>query len=245
MTLSPRNQQIVDHLVGARQKGHLWTPSSLEESFTLEDGYAVQDGVGSALGWFPDGAPKAWKAGGKPFMTAAPLPQVLTEPAMWSGAGHHDLVMEAELAFRLASTPAKDQSIESCLGTMCVSIEIVATRITDGLKAPLAWKLADQLVHASLVIGAEIPYTARDWSQQPCRVLVNGVTRAEAQGSHPNGDPMLPVSWLAGHAAERTGGLRTGDLVTTGAWLLLPVQRGDSIEVQFEGIGKASVRIGA
>jgi 2-keto-4-pentenoate hydratase len=35
--------------------------------------------------------------------------------------------------------------------------------------------------------------------------------------------------------------LRAGDLVTTGAWLVQMVQAGDTIQVDFDGYGAASV----
>jgi 2-keto-4-pentenoate hydratase len=242
MTLSARNQEIAERLIEARRQGTLWTPS-FDESFTVADGYLVQERIGAALGWFAGGAPKAWKAGGKEVMTGAPLPPVLTSPATWSGAGQHGLVIEAELAFRLARTPEQGQDIESCLGTMCVTIEIIATRMAGGMNAPVAWKLADQLLHAALVVGTEVPYVPRDWDKQSCRVMINGATQAEAQGTHPSGHPLLPLPWLLDHAATRRDGLRAGDLVTTGAWIVLPAQRGDTVDVEFDGIGAARVRI--
>ena len=73
----------------------------------------------------------------------------------------------------------------------------------------------------------------------------NGTTRADAKGTHPNGNAPHPLPWLFDHAQARGRGLRAGDLVTTGAWVVLPVQPGDHVEVAFEGLGTASVRVAA
>ena len=38
-------------------------------------------------------------------------------------------------------------------------------------------------------------------------------------------------------------GLRAGDLVTTGAWIALPARPGDLVEVEFDGLAPAVLRI--
>lgn len=209
---------------------------------TEHDAYAIQDRVGDALGWFPDGRARAWKAGGREVLTAAPLPRVLPSGSIWTRTGEAIIIVEAEVSLRLARTPSNADEIESCIGTMCASIEIVSTRLIDGTKAPPMWKLADQQLHACSIIGAEMPYVRRDWTKQRGRLIVNGTAR-EFQGTHPNGNPAYPVSWLARHAADRGRPLRAGDLVMTGAWLIAEATPGDSVEAQFQDIGSASVRI--
>ena len=150
--------------------------------------------------------------------------------------------MEAEVAFRLGRTPESAQDVLACLSTVSVAIEIVSTRLVGGLGAPAVWKLLDQGLHASLVVGAELPFSAQNpaqlaWSTQECRMVVNGQQVAQAVGAHPSGDPLIALPWLYEHAARHTGGLRAGDLVTTGAWLLHTVVAGDTVEVEFEGLG--------
>jgi 2-keto-4-pentenoate hydratase len=45
------------------------------------------------------------------------------------------------------------------------------------------------------------------------------------------------------HVADR-GGLREGDVVTTGSWVgIVPVQLGDDVVARFTGIGEARVRL--
>jgi 2-keto-4-pentenoate hydratase len=67
---------------------------------------------------------------------------------------------------------------------------------------------------------------------------------AAAQGRHALGHPaaVLPA-WLR-HATQGIQGetrvVRAGTVVTTGSWVgTLPVQRGDTVEVDFAGLGRA------
>ncbi|MDB5850471.1 MAG: hypothetical protein JWP29_4223, partial [Rhodoferax sp.] len=230
MTLSERNQDIVQQLLNARATNQPWQP--LGDAPTTDDAYAIQAAVGAALGWFPEGA-KAWKVGGKgQQISAAPLPVVLQSPADWQAPPTGEVVIEAELALRLARTPANAQDVAASIGTVCVSIEIVTTRLVGGLTSASTWKTADQGLHASLVIGAELPYTPfarftlEDWARQASRLLVNGKPVAETRGTHPTGDPLAGLAGLFNHAAKYTGGLRAGDVITTGAWIVEKVQRG-------------------
>jgi len=248
MTSSAHRQTIVQGLVSARRSRQAWSHGSGTPELGVDDAYAIQSGVASALGWFPDG-PKAWKVGGHPLITAAPLPDVLVSPARWNCSSPDGVLIEAELAFRLADTPARPEDVLACIGAVCVSIELIGTRLSDGLSAPAHWKLADQGVHAGLVAGSETPYAVcahfsdADWRQQRCSVVVNGRLELQGQGTHPSVNPLAALPWLVAHAAQHTGGLRAGDLITTGAWATLTVVPGDVVEVVFDGLGSAKLAL--
>jgi 2-keto-4-pentenoate hydratase len=244
------SQDTIDTIAGgfieARRNGRLWAPAAYQP-LSAADAYAVQDRVGAALGWFAQDRPAAWKAGApnrSAEPTAAPLPSVLQSGAQWPCAGWHGLGVEAEIAFRLGKTPSSKDDILHCIATMCVSIEICATRLADVSTAPAEWKLADQQSHADLVIGPEIPFAAREWDRQRCIVEINGAVAAEAEGSHPCADPLWPLPWLAKHAAARGKALRAGDLITTGSWVgILPVKAGDRVSASFDGIGSVQLQL--
>jgi len=246
MILNSHIQAIADALVHARRDRTVWSPD-FSQPLSIEEAYAVQDRVASALGWFAARRPAAWKAGGPDRLTeptAAPLPSVRESGVRWPCTGQHALSVEAEVAVRFGRTPSTSVDIIDCIDTMCVSIEIVATRLADGLHAPAAWKLADQQLHADLVIGAEVPFTARDWSSQRCSLSINGKVQLAVQGAHPCGDPLFSLAWLAQHARRCGDGLRAGDLVTTGSWTgITPVQPGDRVVARFDGIGEAVVEL--
>ena len=263
MSTMSRISDIAQALATAHRTGTAWQAPDGWPDLSAADAYAIQAAVAAQLGWFPDGL-RAWKVGGTTDISAAPLPEVLASPAAspvtWVlPAGQDEVLIEAELAFRLASAPpAADHTLPTalaCLSTVCVSVELIGTRLAAGLSAPPNWKLADQGVHAGLVVGTEQPgaplldFTPADWQAQACHIRVQGPTGAavlhEARGSHPailaGLHPLHTLPWLARHAAAQGGGLRAGDLVTTGAWLVVKAQRGDVIDVGFEGL--PSVRL--
>ncbi|MDO9436682.1 2-keto-4-pentenoate hydratase [Hydrogenophaga sp.] len=233
---------ITSGLVDAHRSGVAWAPPAFDAALTLDEAYRVQDAVAQHLGWFSSSGASAWKAGGKAQMTAAGLPVVLPTGSSWSAAGCHELALEAELAFRLGRTPTGREDVLACIATVCVSIEMVGTRMKDGFAAPMAWRLADNGLHGVLVTGHEVPFVQRPWAEQSASVKVNGAVRADVRGSHPNGDPLAPLPWLVEHLHSRGGQLRAGDLVTTGAWSVLRVNPGDSVEVSFDGVGKAMLQ---
>jgi 2-keto-4-pentenoate hydratase len=215
--------------------------------------YAVQDQVARALGWFAGDAPRSWKSGGvsASTQTHAPLPPdgVLPSPADLGAWPMHLCRVEAEIALRLgrdvdasAAASLDADRAAAAVDAMCVSIEIVDSRWASGLDASAPEKLADLQSHGALVLGAWVPYAARDWASQRCIVRIGGRPPVERRGTHPMGDParVLPA-WLR-HASARCGGLRAGTVVTTGSWVgMLEAGRGDAVHVSFEGIGDARV----
>ncbi len=236
-------------------------PTPWPEHLTLGDlsrteAYAIQAAVASQLGWFSDGPP-AWKVGGTTDISAAPLPAVQTSPASWTLHAEQDNVLiEAELAFRLdrpMCAPIDLADALACLGTVCVSVELIGTRLPDGLASSANWKLADQGVHAGLIVGPEVPcqpwlaLSDAEWLAQACQIHVRSAdgktTEHDARGSHPATHPLRTLPWLAAHAAAHTGSLRAGDLITTGAWLVASVRRGDTVEVGFERLNPVKLTV--
>ena len=107
-------------------------------------------------------------------------------------------------------------------------------------------KLADNQVNEALVVGPAFD----DWRRvvpqtQTAIAEIDGAIVAKDVGGHPCGDPFLLLAWLAAHCAERCGGLRAGDVITTGAWTgMHPVAPGASVVARFPGSGDARVRFG-
>ncbi len=217
--------------------------------------YAVQDGVARELGWFTDAPARHWKSGGSSrdaVLTHAPLPPagVWASPADARAWPFRLRFIEAGIALRLgqpvdaALAATLDVASASALvDAMCVSIEIVDSRWQQGFKAPALLRLADLQSHAALVLGEWVPFEARDWLAQPCRVQI-GDSVTDHRGTHTCGDPawVLP-DWLR-HATREGAVLPAGSVVTTGTWCgALPAQVGDLVSVQFDGIGQARVQL--
>lgn len=240
-SLSPLAQTIAREIAQAHRTGVAWQPTGFDAALTVDEAYRIQRAVAKEMGWFADGH-AAWKVGGiAPDMSASPLPVVLPSGAVWPAARAHGLTMEAEIAVRLARTPAHADEVLGCIGEVCASIELVSTRLADGLSAPTAWKIADQQVHAVLVAGQARPFAPIDWAAQSFTVEINGERVRQAAGTAVNGDPLSTLPWLFAQA-ERAGlPLHAGDLITTGAWAVIPVAAGDHVRVVFDGLAPVEI----
>jgi 2-keto-4-pentenoate hydratase len=248
---------LTQALLAARRAGPALDPAAFAAVVTTaDDAYAVQHDQLAAL----DGAevvPRHWKSGGASRDTAlthAPLPRagILANGADASKLGPRHNLIEAEIALRLARDVSAAEAatlqhgqVDGLVDAMCVSIELVVSRWAHFKEAPAVLKLADFQSHGALVLGEFVPYAARDWSRQECRVRIGDCKWRTFTGTHSLGTPewLLPT-WLR-HATQKTGkAVPKGTVVTTGTWCgLLEARTGDRVEVGFDGVGTASVAL--
>lgn len=225
-------------------------------SLSTAEIYAIQDQCAQQGNWFRQGHPLAWKVGSAnrdAQPNCAPLPDagLIQSGSTVPRTRLPRLGIEAEVAIRLGrdvpgsgALGSSRTDIEALIDSLCVTIEIIDSRFVEGLDCPADRKLADLQVHGGLVIGEPIPFTSRNWASQRCVVSINSQIVADVTGTHPVGDPLWTTRWLIEHACRRFGAMRRGDLITTGAWAgIIPVSPGDSVEVRFEGLGQAHVRL--
>ena len=126
---------------------------------------------------------------------------------------------------------------------MCVSIEIVDSRWAEGLDAPALAKLADLQSHGALVLSDWLPFEARDWAAQRCRVSIGTQPAVERRGTHALADPLFVLpAWLR-HATRNGRTVPAGTVVTTGTWCGLHAAAGDRVLAEFPGIGVAAVQL--
>lgn len=219
---------------------------------------AVQHAVVETL----DGHPaRCWKSGGPARdprrLGHSPLPgsqmqqatdgQILDGSALWLPHGG----AEAEIAFRigrkvhaeLAAGLDQAAAMALCDG-MALSIELTASRWTEGSAAPDALRQADLQSHAALLLGPWLPLQpARDWSQQACEIQMGDAEPVRRVGSHSLVDP----AWLLPHwlrfACRDGRSVPAGTVVTTGSWTgNLPLLKGQRVKISFEGLGELSVQ---
>jgi 2-keto-4-pentenoate hydratase len=220
--------------------------------------YAVQAGLAQALGWFGHSAPRHWKSGGpsrEAVLTHAPLPPagVWASPAdtrerSWP---FHFRGIEAEVALRLARDVDAAQAAtldvataSALIDAMCVSIELVDSRWTEGLDAPSLAKLADLQSHGALVLGEWVRFAARDWAAQTCVLSIGNAAPRTFRGTHSMGDPAFVLPFWLRHATGDGSVLQAGTVVTTGTWCGLPLAAaGDRVVADFPGIGQAAVQL--
>src|SRR4029450_4648205 len=121
------------------------------------------------------------------------------------------------------------------------AIEIVDSRFVDLDAVDALSVLADFQSNGALVVGNGVALPqAFESSTQEVALDIDGVRGVESRGSNPAGDGLHLVAWLANHATARSGGLRRGDIVTTGSWTGMRfVASGARVEAAVAGIGGA------
>lgn len=213
--------------------------------------YRIQDIVAQTL-WRDEVA--AWKTGGdgRTEPIAAPIPgeKLHESPFAVSAGSFHFIGIEAELAYRLKTDlPPRDRAYDevdmaAAIASVHAAIELCDSRLREWHTADPLWKLADNQMNAALVVGGGLG----EWRSIAPRSIgvtleVDGKTVKEAVGSHPLGDPLALLPFLANHCAARCGGLRARDVVTTGSWTgMILVEADAEVVVRFTTIGEARVR---
>ncbi len=254
MSLSPYAQALVaayhdrQPLVAAPDLGPLGPAEA----------YAVQRAVWQALAG--EARPTAWKvaaaAPGETPIAAPILPQRLLQGTALKPAAlpAHTLIkpgIEAEIAVRFGRDlpprpePYRPDEIRAAIAELYVAMEVVDSRLVDTQAAGPDWRLADHLLNGALIIGTPIP----DWQDLcldalPVRVQANHQILVDRHGAQPLGDLFHCLPWLI----EHVGGLRAGDVVTTGAWTgMHPIEGLESLPfsclVEFAGLGSAALTL--
>ena len=211
--------------------------------------YALQHAVMANLG--PVGG---WKVGSPspdgPF-TCAPLPArfVVPGPADVPEDECPDRGVEAEIAVQIGrdlpprGTPYAAEEVLAAVASAHPAIEVLQSRFRDAEAAGPLSMLADSLSHFGLVWGEAIPdWQAVDFDAEGVRVLADGREIKRGRGN-PGGDMLRLLVWLANEGAAWAGGLRAGQVVTTGSWTGKDfVAAGAAVRVEFDRCGTVEAR---
>lgn len=156
--------------------------------------------------------------------------------------------VECEIAVRLGADlpfgPTDPARAADAVAAVMPAIEIVENRYADLAAFGTPSLIADQVFHASGVLGDEVTdWRGLDLEATHGEMWVNGVSRGAGHGRDLLGGPMHALAWLAGSpAAEAFGGLKAGQVIWLGSvtppiWLLGP----SAIRVSFSGLGEVAL----
>jgi 2-keto-4-pentenoate hydratase len=216
---------------------------------TLDEAYFIQDRLALAygeIGGWKVGAPTA---DATPMFAPMPLAWIASNDAILGGR-HRFRGLEAEIAFLMAKDlPPRDKAysrdeVVAAIASCHPAIEVIESGLTDPLKATKLSMIADLQMHGAFVYGAAVAnWQSIDFSKEHVTLFVDGVVRVERTGSNTSGDLMRLLPWLANEGAARTGGLKTGQWVTTGSWTGLSLATADScVDVTFSTAGEVHLR---
>jgi 2-keto-4-pentenoate hydratase len=159
------------------------------------------------------------------------------------------LGMEAEIAFRcvrdIGPRAAEYRYDEVAAQVIALpALEIVATRYRDYQGTPVIERLADFMSNGAFVAGDEQPdWRARNLVDLAVTLEFDAGVVVQRTGGHVTRDPLLPAVDLV-NALRSRGGLRTGQVVTTGTYTGLNFARpGQRVTARFEGFAPVSVQV--
>ncbi|HEX3499685.1 MAG TPA: fumarylacetoacetate hydrolase family protein [Stellaceae bacterium] len=219
-----RASRAAELLIDARNsgKGLAELPADCRPRDASE-AYAIQDAVARRVGVI-----RGWKTGApgpQAEASYAPIFTVIAGPGRFPAATQRLFGIEAEVAFRLArDLPKRDKpysrdEVVAAIASTHPAIELVDTRFADFAKIDALSKLADNQSNGALIYGPPVAgwqTLGLDLGRPPISVTIDSKVAAETTGNN-GGDPLRLLTALANHCTGRTGGLRVGDMITTGS----------------------------
>jgi len=161
--------------------------------------------------------------------------------------------VECEIAVKLGSDlrakegPHSIESVSDAIAMFYPAIEIVDDRYVDFVAREPDWRtwLADDFFGAGIVLGEPITrWSELDLADLKGSMYINRVEVGSGYGRDIiNGHPLAALVWLANAEAARGRDLPKDWIVMLGSVVQTKwVKRGDIVDVEIEGLGKASVR---
>jgi 2-keto-4-pentenoate hydratase len=241
------DRALEDKLIAARRAGTRLAAQDLMTPADIASAMAAQARIFRAA----SGEVKGWKLSIRPDQLAvsAPLFPVIETagdrpPAMkW----HPGMAVEVEVAVRLAADlPARAgwqrADIVGAVASVHAGIEVIDSRIVEGGEAPFPMFLADAMGNGGYLVGPEVPRAFADkLDGQTITVRLDGVEVYSAPAVHPATDPLKPLTAYARAPNDALGGLKKGQIVTTGSLCgVIAVPKPARVEVVF---GNAKMRL--
>ncbi|KPJ75608.1 MAG: hypothetical protein AMJ54_14520 [Deltaproteobacteria bacterium SG8_13] len=242
------------HLVAARQQ--IEPVDSLEAALgglAIEEAYSVQDRM--IADRLKEGERViGWKVGAtsqsimEQLGINEPVYGCMTSSSLYSTAAPVKasafcrLAVEGEIAFvtnkRLRGPGITPADVLTATAGIMGAIELVDCRI-KGWKPTIAEAVADNSMHAGLILGAALlPASGLNLQTEGVILKQNGRLLASACGIEALGGPLNVVTWLANKLADFDHEIREGEIILTGSLTqYFFVSPGDFVEVSFSHLG--------
>lgn len=221
-------------------------PDGAEAAYLVQR--AVMAGLGEVGGWKVGFSPELGAFSCAPLPRTGVLPSPASVDASCTGPAYKEWGIEAEVAVTLAAdlphrdAPYGEADLRAAIESAHPAIEVLQSRFVDPEAVDKPSLLADSLSHHALVVGPAMAYwDGVDLRHETVRVVVSGQEVKTATGN-PAGAMLPLLVWLANTGAAWAGGLRAGQVVTTGSWTGAdPVPAGGTGRVVFAHMGAAEV----
>ncbi|HXX85357.1 MAG TPA: 2-keto-4-pentenoate hydratase [Casimicrobiaceae bacterium] len=150
-------------------------------------------------------------------------------------------VMDGDLPPRAARYD--EAEVRAAIGEPRLVLELIGPRYADPAALSFPEILADGINNQGLFAGPVVPDALeRSLSEMPIAIDAGSTSLHAVQGRHPDGHPLMPLTWLANFLAQRQGGLRAGQIVTTGSYCgVVDVPLNTQMRVRFGTLGALTV----
>jgi 2-keto-4-pentenoate hydratase len=190
-----------------------------------------------------------------PFQCQLFASRIFASPAKIPVSLTPSLCVEPEITFKLlADLPPRAKLYRpeevAELVEACPSMEVVDTRFDTTYRtirqrlnerATMVEAYADHITNGAFIVGKGLKdWRDIDFAAMPVRMSADDKTIVETVGGHAFIDPFLPVVVLA-NQLRRGPGMKAGQVVATGSFSgFFPVEIGQQIVAEFEGVGSAT-----
>ena len=231
-------------------------PTNLEEAYAIQDKHvaALIAETSSTVVGYKGGAtnPTAMATMGleEPFRAVLLSAFMQQSPATLPAGSCNVRVLESEVAFRMgdnlpaAAFPYDKDAVMGAIASVMPAIEVVDTRFkvfgaSGGLQA-----IADNGAAGYWVPGTEISdWRQFDYDDFPISLHINGDKVADGNSANVLESPINSLTWIANQLCLAGGGLKEGDLVTTGtATPPTPCNEGDQVMADFGSMGQVEIQ---
>lgn len=191
---------------------------------SVDHAYAIQAVVAAGCG-----AVGGWKVGAPSPHEQATYAPLAADGVHRSGVELPDDArrlrgIEVEVAFSLgkdlparAAPWTRDEVADAVHGAVPI-IEVVETRFTDRDTVGAMWALSDNLSHGGLIVGDLVTdWRALSLDEIPVTLKFDERTIIDRNCRNAGGHPFDMVVKLANLCASHCGGLRAGQIITTGS----------------------------
>lgn len=217
-----------------------------------EDGWAIQRRVQTLLEIPATGWKCSLPTPARPIACAGILAPAVTRVSPCPVPGHGGTVrIEPEIAFVLGRdlpprAAAYDEAeVRAAVAETRLVLELLESRYSEPDTLTFPEQLADHLSNQGLFVGPPIvDGLSRPLAGFPIAIETPAAKLHACAGRHPDGHPLRPLHWLANDLAARAqvGGLKAGDIVTTGSYAgAFDVPTGTPLRVQFGEFGEIRV----
>lgn len=246
---------LSDKLARARAEARLLDPREGAVA-SVAEAYRVQDALAAA-----SGAVRAWKVSAlipeqqRNYPTDRPVGGALFAPFVHEAPARVTLksfvapLMECEIAFLLGrDLPARDTpytraEIADAVDALVPAIEIADCRWSAG--APDLLKLADDMGNGAFITGTPVPdWRGIDLNGREVVLTLDGSEVARGPCAKVLGDPLMGVVGLANAQPLPAGGLKRGQIVTTGTCITPMAMTAGDYVADFGTLGRVELSVG-